>query len=366
MTGSPSAPATMTPTTATGSGTATGTATATGSATNNGGSSGAPVNPVSDGGNGGDGGVNAGGGDGGGGGVNASGGDGGISASGGDGGGNAGGGFDTGGAGGMPGASGAGGDGGPEPTQSAGCGAGDWPENGRHTVQSSGMAREYVLDIPNGYDSSNQYPLYFTWHWRGGNANSVVNGDGSASRGPYYGLKERSNGGAIFVSPEGLVDSGVTGWANPNGRDIQFLRDMLDQINADLCIDQQRIFSTGFSYGGMMSHAVGCAMGDVFRAIAPMAGAQFSGCDDGDAPVAFWGSHAPGDGVVGIDLGRQGKDEFVQRNGCSTTTTPVQPSGCVSYEGCQDGYPVVWCEFSGDHYTPDFAPDETWEFFSQF
>mgnify|MGYP006206118421 CR=1 FL=1 len=45
-----------------------------------------------------------------------------------------------------------------------------------------------------------------------------------------------------------------------------------------------------FSYGGMMSHAVGCAMGDVFRAIAPMAGAQISGCEDGDAPIwPSWG-----------------------------------------------------------------------------
>lgn len=276
----------------------------------------------------------------------------------------------TGGAGGTMGASGAptAGAGGDDsgPSQSAGCGADNRPENGRHTVQSSGMAREYVLDVPTDYDPNNPYPLYFTWHWRGGNANDVVNGAGEASRGPYYGLKQRSNGSAIFVSPEGLVDSGVTGWANPQGRDIQFLRDMLDQINGELCIDQQRIFSTGFSYGGMMSHAVGCAMGDVFRAIAPMAGAQFSGCENGDAPVAFWGSHAPGDSVVGIDQGRQGKDEFVQRNGCSNTTTPVQPNGCVSYEGCQEGYPVIWCEFSGDHFTPDFAPDATWEFFSQF
>ncbi len=251
------------------------------------------------------------------------------------------------------------------PTMSQGCGAMTWPDSDRYTIESSGMQREYVLDIPDGYDPNQPYRLFLTWHWRGGNANDVVNGAGNASRGAYYGLKERSEGTAIFVSPEGLVDNGVTGWANPGGRDIQFLKDMLDQLNSELCIDQDRIFSTGFSYGGMMSLSVGCSMGGVVRAIAPMAGAIFSGCEGGDLPVAFWGSHAPGDSVVDIDLGRAGRDEFLSRNGCGQESTPVE-NGCESYEGCETGYPVVWCEFSGDHFTPDYAPDATWEFFSQF
>jgi poly(3-hydroxybutyrate) depolymerase len=249
---------------------------------------------------------------------------------------------------------------------SPGCGADTWPTNDRYTIESSAMMREYVLDVPTDYDPNRAYRLVFGWHWRGGNADNVVNGSGEAARGAYYGLKSRSNGSAIFVSPEGLVDNGVSGWANPQGRDIEFLRDMLDRLNAELCIDQERIFSTGFSYGGMMSFAVGCAMGGVVRAIAPMAGALISGCEDGSAPVAFWGSHAPGDSVVGIDQGRQGRDEFLQRNGCDTQTQPAEPDGCVAYQGCASGYPVTWCEFSGDHYTPDFAPDATWDFFSQF
>jgi polyhydroxybutyrate depolymerase len=265
----------------------------------------------------------------------------------------------TAGSGGKAGAGGSGGGG----SKSAGCGASTWPKSGRYMIDSSGT-REYVLDVPSNYDTNRAYRLIFAWHWRGGNANNVVSGAGDASRGPYYGLRALSNGGAIFVSPEGLVDSGVSGWANPGGRDIRFLQAMIARFNTQLCIDQDRIFSTGFSYGGMMSIAVGCA--GLARAIAPMAGAAYSGCDAGTRPVAFWGSHAPGDSVVPIANGRSARDTFVNRNGCGTQTMPATPSGCVSYQGCDAGYPVTWCEFTGDHYTPDFAPQQVWSFFSQF
>jgi poly(3-hydroxybutyrate) depolymerase len=251
-------------------------------------------------------------------------------------------------------------------SKSTGCGK-SAPSEGRRTITSGGMNREYVLALPNNYDPNRAYRLIFTWHWRGGNANDVVTS--SVSLGPYYGLESRSGGSAIFVSPEGLVDNGTSGWANPNGRDIQFLEDMLAYFNANLCIDQQRIFSTGFSYGGMMSIAVGCALGGVFRAVAPFSGAAYSGCEAGTNPVAFWGAHGTAngaDGVVPIANGRSARDEFLERNGCGTGTMSVSPSPCVTYQGCRAGYPVTWCEFNGGHTT--WAPESqaVWDFFAQF
>jgi poly(3-hydroxybutyrate) depolymerase len=40
---------------------------------------------------------------------------------------------------------------------------------------------------------------------------------------------------------------------------------MLENINNNLCVDQTRIFSTGFSFGGMMSYTLPFEF-DVFRA----------------------------------------------------------------------------------------------------
>jgi polyhydroxybutyrate depolymerase len=257
------------------------------------------------------------------------------------------------------GAGGAAGTGGASPT--TGCGKSTWPASDRYTIDVSGTAREYILKIPAGYDPNRPYRLFFGWHWRGGSADNVAGGGGPGGGG-YYGLDSRAAGSAIFVAPEGID----MGWANTGGRDIAFLRAMLTRLESELCIDQNRIFSTGFSYGGMMSLAVGCAMGDVFRAIAPMSGALYSGCENGDHPIAFWGSHGDADTVVPLENGRTGRDEFVERNHCQAQTTPTTPSPCVTYQGCDAGYPVTWCEFSGGHMQPSFSGQALWDFFSQF
>jgi poly(3-hydroxybutyrate) depolymerase len=232
------------------------------------------------------------------------------------------------------------------------------PESGRFSIDVDGTTREYILSVPDSYDPQHPYRLIFGWHPRGGSAEQVATG----FLGGFYGLEDLASGSAIFVAPEGIDQ----GWANTGGRDIAFLRAMLDRFKGELCIDEDRIFSTGFSYGGMMSFAVGCAMGDVFRAIAPMSGAQYSGCEDGDHPIAVWGTHGDADDVVPLSDGEAARDVFLERNGCGSATTPVDPSPCVSYEGCAAGYPVVWCEFSGGHMPFSNAGPSIWAFFSQF
>ena len=263
----------------------------------------------------------------------------------------------TGGSAGTSGSAGSAGTGGA--TSSSGCNSTTTPESGTLSIDVDGTSRDYILKLPDDYDASHPYPLIFGWHWRGGSMNDVA---GSGFLGGYYGLEELADGSAIFVAPDGIDD----GWANPGGRDIAFLDAMLERFKNELCIDESRIFSTGFSFGGMMSFAVGCARGDVFRAIAPMSGALYSGCEDGDAPVAVWGAHGNNDDVVPLGDGEAGLQEFLDRNGCGTTTTPVQPSPCVTYEGCAAGKPVTWCEFDGGHSPPDFASEALWDFFSQF
>ncbi|MGB3612075.1 MAG: cellulose binding domain-containing protein [Cellvibrio sp.] len=245
----------------------------------------------------------------------------------------------------------------PGSSGSAGCGSGPRLSNGRHTINVGGLNREYVLDIPSNYNMNNPYRLVFGWHWRGGSANDVV-GQG------YYGLKSLSNGSAIFVAPDRAP--GTDGWTNTNGRDMDFLRAMLEQIKGSLCIDESRIFSAGWSYGGMMSFAVGREMADTFRAIAPSSGALWTPYTDSGLPMAAWITHGTSDNVVGHSAGVEARDLFVRANSCSNNTVPVQPSPCVEYQGCASGYPVVWCSFNGGHTTPSFYSSGVWNFFSRF
>jgi poly(3-hydroxybutyrate) depolymerase len=245
--------------------------------------------------------------------------------------------------------------------------------SGRASIDVSGREREYILALPDDYDENEPYKLIFGWHPWGGSAQQV-------SGGGYYGLASEAKGAAIFVAPEGLEFGGNgLGWGNTDGQDLDFLAAMLDLFRSQLCIDETRIFSTGFSFGGMMSFAAGCWSMGMMRAVAPMAGnIMVSGCEDGARPVALMGFHGTHDGVVDISGGQAGRDVFAERNGCTTETMPAapswcdglaqnfQPCSCVAYQGCMPGYPVTWCEYNADHMPAPSSGKTLWSFFSQF
>lgn len=283
--------------------------------------------------------------------------------------------YASGGGDGSGGSDGSGGDAGEE-TQSAGCGKSRTLMNGRRSIQSGGMNREYILRVPDDYDNNHPYRLVMAYHWLNGNANQVAEGgNGGSTDDPYYGLWDLAEGSTIFVAPEGLN----AGWANSGGADVNFTDAMLEAIQADLCIDTTRIFATGFSYGGGMSYALACARADVFRGVAIYAGAQLSGCTGGTTPIAYFHAHGSNDTVLNISQGRSLRDKFVGVNGC-TPQNPPEPgtnSGthtCTSYQGCTEGYPLRWCAHGGGHNPTEkdqgqnksWVPGEAWTFISQF
>jgi len=240
------------------------------------------------------------------------------------------------------------------PAPSAGCGSTAAIASGRFSIDVAGNPREYIVALPDNYDATHPYRLVFTWHPGGGTAQQTANN--------YYGLPQLADDSAIFVSPEGINN----GWANTGGRDIAFLDAMLDRFQSELCIDQTRIFSTGFSYGGMMSLAIACGRAEVFRAIAPMSGAFYSGCADGDAPIAMLGFHGTTDTVVPIEDGVSARDVIAERNGCQPAAMAVESGGCLSFQGCSEGHSATWCEFNGGHMPAPQSAPRIWGFFSQF
>ncbi|MEU4690550.1 cellulose binding domain-containing protein [Actinoplanes sp. NPDC023714] len=250
----------------------------------------------------------------------------------------------------------------------AGCGKAPTLRDGTYTIQSGGRARTYILRLPAGYTSSQAYRLVVGLHWLNGSANDVV-GNG------FYGLQQRSGNSAIFVAPQGLD----AGWANTGGRDVTLVDDILRVVENDLCVDTSQRFALGFSYGGAMSYALACARPTVFRAVAPIAGANLSGCSSASQPVAYFGIHGIRDSVLNISMGRGIRDTFVRANGCTAQNPPepAQGSGThitTAYAGCRSGYPVQWAAFDGDHVPlpvdrnagSSWVSGEVWQFFSQF
>ena len=240
------------------------------------------------------------------------------------------------------------------------------PADGHDTIAVGGTSREYILRLPAGYDRNTPNRIIFAFHGANGSAVQVDNGDPPRQdlnpTGPYFGIKDLADNHTIFVAAQALNG----GWSNSNGRDIDYVRALLDSFENELCIDESRVFATGFSMGAIMTITVACNLSDLFRAVAPMSGSLQNGCPAGGQHIAYWSSHGTNDTTIDISLGEAARNEFVQRNHCKTDTAATQPSGCVAYQGCDAGYPVNWCPFDGTHEPPSFSGSAIWAFLSQF
>lgn len=245
---------------------------------------------------------------------------------------------------------------------SAGCGASSPLKTGNFTETIDGVTRKWMLDVPANYSAATPYRLIFVWHPLGGSGSQIVSGG-------YNGLKTLSNNMAIFATADGLNGSNSeasgTGWWNANNGDMKLVQIMLDKINAGLCVDQDRIFSTGFSFGGMMSYTLPLEF-NVFRAVAPCSGKDgvIQHTNKYSNPVPIMAFHGDADTFVLTSLGKAFFDQYLTRNKCGTQTKTVTPNGCVEYQGCTAS--STWCLFPGGHTIWSEEPAAIWKFFSQF
>jgi poly(3-hydroxybutyrate) depolymerase len=273
-------------------------------------------------------------------------------------------------------------------------------------ITSGGMSREYIIDIPADYDPTKPYRLVFSWHQAYGSDVGNANGQYPANNGPnfdathyaFFGLKRAATDAgdsAIFVAPEGI---GNLPWDYK--RDLPLFDDLLALVDANLCIDDSRVFSTGFSFGAMMSYALSITRQTKLRAVVAMAAANYAlpnePTDTNAAPVAYMGTTGMSDTtcpwINGSDSSKQGGKycnlQHAMDNGCTipagnaipTTTQGSKKYVCYDFEGCKAGYPVKACTFDGNH-TPSavddgtnsgddglkaFVPPLAWKFMSQF
>lgn len=103
----------------------------------------------------------------------------------------------------------------------------------------------------------------------------------------------------------------TSGTLPPEGSrdDVAFLRQVVDRIDNLGCVDDRRVYATGYSGGGRMASALACEASDVFAAIAPVAGLRAGRADVTDLtspealtcqpeqPVAVMTFHGTADAV---------------------------------------------------------------------
>jgi polyhydroxybutyrate depolymerase len=154
----------------------------------------------------------------------------------------------------------------------------------RQTLQHQGLQRSYVLRLPPQVQAGARLPLVLVLHGGAGNAEHAERMTGFTDKGAREGF--------IVVYPEGsgrLKDRLLTWNAGHccgsamQGQvdDVGFIRALIDALVARYPVDPARIYVTGMSNGGMMTHRLGLALGDRLAAIAPVVATVF-----GDEPRA--------------------------------------------------------------------------------
>lgn len=276
--------------------------------------------------------------------------------------------------------------------------AGGAPTSTRLSINAGSSSGEYIIDIPADYDPTHPYRLIFSWHQAYGSANGNAVGQYPANNGPnfnaenyaFFGLRRESlaaNDPVIIVAPQGI---GNLPWNYD--RDVVLFDEVLEHVSNNLCIDESRVFTTGFSFGAMMSHALSLGRAEKLRGAVTMAPANWNFTQPAkDANVAYFGITGMSDGTcswVNNDGNQTGGKYCVlthaEDNGCTipgNIQTAMQGTNqhlCIDFEGCDEGYPVKVCTFDGAH-TPSsvsggmsgddglhaFVPPLAWDFISQ-
>jgi poly(3-hydroxybutyrate) depolymerase len=258
------------------------------------------------------------------------------------------------GAGGQSGSAGAGGQGGGA-KPSMGCGtattqaADQWVES---DVMSGGTTRRYSVRLPSNYKPMKAYPVVVLLHGCSSGTNNVP-------------MEKATGADAILIRGTGSAAS--TCWdAAANGKDVPYFDAMVADVKKRFCTDESKFFAVGYSSGSWLVNQLTCIRADVLRGGATVTGGESSSGQCG-GPVARIFIHDSDDMDNQISGSVRARDRQLKQNGCDSpaVSKDVDPSPCKLYQGCDTGYPVEWCQTSGQkHNRQDtLAPTTFWNFF---
>jgi polyhydroxybutyrate depolymerase len=206
-----------------------------------------------------------------------------------------------------------------------------------HSLTSSGDARSYLLYVPE--NPAGPAPLLFSFHGSGGVPQNQVDTSGFDRLADEFGF--------VAVFPAGAFTNSVTArsWnanVEPGVDDVQFVRDMIEDVAAMLSIDRSRIYTSGMSGGGRMSSRLACELSDVLAAAAPVAGLQYPDDCIVSRPIPIITFHGLADRVNQYEVSESSRpywrmgvetalDKWRQADGCSLANTDDRLSQEVTF-----------------------------------
>jgi len=262
------------------------------------------------------------------------------------------------------------------------------PLDNTWTIVSKGTNRTANVHVPKSYDPTKGTPVVLNFH---GYTSDAVQQDVLAHM-----SAKADKEGFIAVHPQGSNASWNAGAccgtsAMTQVDDVQFVRDLIDSLEAQLCVDAKRIFATGMSNGGFLSHRLGCELSDRIAAIAPVAGVNGLDTCKPTRAVPVMHFHGTADGLVPWNGNPslhfipvpQSFADWAMRDGCAgmpVETYRNADAHCATYQQCSGGRTVTLCTVdNGGHTWPGGTPvpslgyttpnlsatDAMWDFFQK-
>jgi polyhydroxybutyrate depolymerase len=252
------------------------------------------------------------------------------------------------------------------------------------SIVVGGVTRTYRTYAPP--NAQRKLPLVLVLHGAGGDGGRVAR----TARFEQLAAKE----GFIVVYPDGFEKHwndlrGIPEWTaqQRNIDDVGFFSALIDRFVSQHQADARRVFVTGISNGGLMSHRLGCELADKIAAIAPVVRTLTNRLADGckpARPIAVQMFFGTADKLVPFEGGiqkmgsaetpvlsaRQTTEKWARLNRCAgppSITRTTEPAGSrEAYRGCRDGVEVVAYirEGAGHRWPPD-ATGLIWAFFKK-
>jgi polyhydroxybutyrate depolymerase len=259
------------------------------------------------------------------------------------------------------------------PRRSPGCTSHAPATSGTVSLTYGGTSRTYILHVPAGAPSGAR-PLVINMHGYTGSASQqegLTAMDGVADQAGFFVAYPNGEG-----SPTDWNAGACCSAASEGDRDDEgFLGAVIDDIAAKSCVDLARVYSCGFSNGGMMTYRLGCEVSARFAAIASVSGSAAIPLDTCTPvhPMPLMHVHGNADPLVPYDGGPGGlplsgratpifpaaADEvaaFRTKDGCPSASDVYFDSGnahCDHWGPCQGGSEVVFCTVNqGGHAWP--------------
>lgn len=236
-------------------------------------------------------------------------------------------------------------------------------------ITSGGLEYDYQWTVPTSYDGS-PLPVVLDFHG--------LDSDGAQHDEFIQWSALAEEEGFLAVQPNGLPwPDFPRGWeipqfdTDPGRNDVAMVLDLLDHIAANVCIDPDRIYSTGFSMGGFFTSTLVCQLSEVIAAAAAVGGINHHNACDPARAVPFIAFHGTDDmvnpfemlgndgdpGTLERDFWEQGMPdvlaEYAAHFGCadSEDSAVSESATLTSYTGCDDDVEVGFYTIDGGGHT---------------